>query len=162
MNAPVCGLVPVAYSNEFRLEVLEYGISCGITPYADMDGKTQSVLFPEIKADSYEVHFGSDIMYEPTDKIRYSKLIFDIILDEGAYNYESFYNWMVVGKIEPAKAKTTVVISLMNPRTLQPSVSFTYGDVLCVNISPVSFDITNTDVARFTVTLQPSSMTISR
>lgn len=162
MTAPNCGILPVAYGNEYRLDVLDFGISCSITPYVNATTYSQSVLFPEIKADAYELAFQDNITYRPTDKIRLGKIIVDIVLEEGAYSYEHFYNWMRVGRQEESKAFTTAVISLMKPSTEQPIVRFEYKDTLCVNISPINFDITNTDVARYSVTMQPTTLDIRR
>lgn len=162
MTQPSCGILPEQFVNEFRLDVTDFGISCAIVPSIDPLNRSQSVVLPEIKADPFEVHYQSDIMYEPTDKIRLGKIIIDIVMELGSYNYQNFYNWMKVAKIDREKGYATAVLSLMNPATSQVVVRYEYYDTLCINISPVNFDITDNSVARFTVTLQPSSFEIKR
>ena len=146
-----CGLTAEAYTNDFRV----------IVPKYDIETRIQTVLLPEIRAQELEMGKGTLNLKVPSDRMEFSKLVFDITLESDAKSLKNFYKWMRETIYNPQDSVTDCVIQLMNPASFTATVEFRYKYVFPINIAPNALDISQTEPIRFTVNLAVNDLDIA-
>ena len=96
-------------------------------------------------------------LYEVSDRVSYSELDLSFVLDENMNNYIEVKNWMesigtpdstdqyarLIKSDEGARSDISIIV---NNSSKNPNIRFDFVDCFPISLSPISLDVTSTDI----------------